>query len=123
MVANFLEGVDLLSAIAVEDESGEPVGLSQLGKRHSDDTTWFVTTTMVDPDHRGHALGKWLKAAACLEALERWPRPIWMETGNAFTNEPMLGINHAMGFAHEFTMSEVEVGVDRVDTYLASRTD
>lgn len=122
MVANFLEGVDLLSAIIFQDKSGEPVGMSQLGRRHSDETTWFVTTTMVDPAHRGHALGKWVKAAACLEALERWPRPVWMETGNAFTNDPMLGINHAMGFEHEFTMSDFELGVDRAEAYVASKS-
>jgi GNAT superfamily N-acetyltransferase len=117
-VGNFLKGVHLLTAIAFHDESGEPVGMSQLGRRHTDDTTWLVTTTMVDPEHRGHALGKWVKAAASLAALERWPRGVWMETGNAFTNEPMLGINHAMGFRHEFTMSEAEVDVENAEAYL-----
>ncbi len=118
-LGNFLKAVHLLTAIAFEDESGAPVGMSQLGRRHSEPTTWFVTTTMVDPEHRGHALGKWVKAAACLEALERWPAAEWMETGNAFTNEAMLGINHAMGFRHEFTMSEVEIGVEEAEDFLA----
>jgi mycothiol synthase len=118
---NFLNSVDAMTAIAVEDASGTPVGMSQIGRRRSDETTWFVTTTMVDPEHRGRALGKWVKAAACLEALQRWPGAVWMETGNAFTNEPMLGINHAMGFRHEFTMSEVEVGVEDAEAYLAAR--
>ncbi|MGH8946645.1 MAG: GNAT family N-acetyltransferase [Acidimicrobiia bacterium] len=120
-LGNFLKGVDLITAIAIENRSGAPVGMSQLGRRHSDDTTWFVTTTMVDPEHRGLALGKWVKAAASLRALERWPGGVWMETGNAYTNEPMLAINHAMGFRHEFTMSEVQVGVDQVEAYLLSR--
>lgn len=123
MLGNFLKSVDLLTAVAFEDGSGTPVGMSQMGRRHSDPTTWFVTTTMVDPEHRGHALGKWVKAAACLEALEKWPAAQWMETGNAFTNEPMLGINHAMGFRHEYTMSDAEVGVDQVEAYLVSRSD
>lgn len=122
MLSNLLRGMDLLSAIAFEDESGAPVGMSQLGRRRSDDSTWFVTTTMVDPEHRGHALGKWVKAVACLEALQRWPRAEWMETGNAFTNKAMLGINHAMGFEHEHTMSDVEVTVDAAEAYLASRS-
>lgn len=121
-IGNFLKKVDLLTAIAFEDRSGAPVGMSQLGRRHSDDKTWFVTTTMVDPEHRGHALGKWVKAAASLEALERWPGASWMETGNAFTNEPMLGINHAMGFEHEYTMSEVEVPVEKAEAFVIART-
>lgn len=121
-VGNYLKGVELLTAIAFEDRTGAPVGMSQLGRRRSDDKTWFVTTTMVDPEHRGHALGKWVKATACLEALERWPGAKWMETGNAFTNEPMLGINHAMGFEHEYTLSDVQVTIDVAEAYLASRT-
>lgn len=118
---NFLKGIDAITAIAVEDASGTPVGMSQLGRRPTDETTWFVTTTMVDPEHRGRALGKWLKAAACLAALQRWPAAVWMETGNAFTNEPMLGINHAMGFQHEFTISEVDIDVEDVEAYLTTR--
>ncbi|MBW3666450.1 MAG: GNAT family N-acetyltransferase [Actinobacteria bacterium] len=121
-LGNFLKGAELITAIVIEDRSGAPAGMSQLGRRHSDDTTWFVTTTMVDPDHRGRALGKWVKAASCLRATEIWPGAKWMETGNAFTNEPMLAINHAMGFRHEFTMSEVELGVDDAEAYLASKS-
>jgi GNAT superfamily N-acetyltransferase len=119
-LGNFLDGTDLMTAIAL-DESGTPVGMSQLGRRHSEHTTWFVTTTMVDPEHRGHALGKWVKAAACLKALDKWPGAVWMETGNAFTNEAMLGINHAMGFTHELTWTEVELTVEGASAYLESR--
>lgn len=121
MMEHYLQGTDALTAIARHDESGEPAGMSQLIRRHSDHTTWIVSTTMVDPDHRGHALGKWVKAAANLEALEKWPGAEWQETGNAFTNEAMLGINHAMGFEHEFTMVDVEVEVEQVEKYLAGR--
>lgn len=119
-IGNYLQGTELITAIAI-DESGTPVGMSQLGRRHTEHTTWFVTTTMVDPAHRGHALGKWVKAAACLAAIEEWPGAVWMETGNAFTNEAMLGINHAMGFIHELTWTDVELTVKAADSYLGSR--
>lgn len=121
-LSNHLRRVDLFTAIAIEDSSGTPVGMSQLGRRHNDVATWFVTITMVDPKHRGRALGKWVKAAACLTALEMWPQAVWMETGNALANEPMLAINLAMGFRHELTVSDVEVTVDRAADYLASRS-
>lgn len=120
-LSNFLRAVHLLTAIAFEDESGTPVGMSQLGRRHSEPTTWFVTTTMVDPEHRGRALGKWVKAASALRALDIWPGAVWMETGNAFTNEAMLGINHAMGLQHEFTISEVDIKVEDAEAYLTAR--
>ena len=121
MMEHYLQGTDALTAIAIHNESGVPAGMSQLIRRHSDHTTWIVSTTMVDPDHRGFALGKWVKAAVNLDALERWPGAEWQETGNAFTNEAMLGINHAMGFEHEFTMTDAEVNVAQVENYLADR--
>jgi hypothetical protein len=119
----FLQGADLLTSVAVLDETGDAVGMSQLGRRRTDPVTWFVSTTMVDPVHRGHALGKWVKAQATLAALDRWPGGEYIETGNAFTNEAMLGINHAMGFRHEYTMTWVEADVDQVAAYAAARTN
>ncbi|MFB3051924.1 MAG: hypothetical protein ACE1Z0_08050, partial [Acidimicrobiia bacterium] len=56
-----------------------------------------------------------------LEALDRWTGGEYQETGNAVTNDAMLGINQAMGFEREYTMTEVELGVDQAEKYLASR--
>ncbi len=114
MSEHFAQGADSLTAVAIHDDSGQAAGMSQLIRRRIDPTNWFVSTTMVDPDHRGKALGKWVKGVVNLEALEKWPGGEWQETGNAFTNDAMLGINHAMGFEHEYTMSDVEFDVDEV---------
>lgn len=121
MISHFKQGTDSLMALAVHDDTGAPVGSSHLIRRKEDHTTWMVTNTMVDPDHRGHALGKWLKAAVNLSAIVRWPGAEWMETTNAYANKPMLAINRAMGFEHEYTTTDVEVDVDAVEAYLASR--
>ena len=118
---HFLQGTEALTAVAVHDESGEAAGMSQLVRRNADPTKWIVTTTMVDPPHRGHALGKWVKAAVSLEALARWPGGEYQETGNAFSNDAMLGINRAMGFEHEYTMTDLEVDVGQAEKYLAGR--
>ncbi|MEE9177951.1 MAG: GNAT family N-acetyltransferase [Acidimicrobiia bacterium] len=120
---HFLQGTEALTAVAITNETGEAAGMSQLIRRKADPTTWQVTTTMVDPEHRGHSLGKWIKGAVNLEALAKWPGAKYQETGNASTNEAMLRINHAMGFEHELTQAEVVVEVERVEEYLASRKD
>jgi GNAT superfamily N-acetyltransferase len=122
MYTHFLQGVDSLTAIATNDASGAPVGMSQLIRRHGDPSTWIVTVTMVDPDHRGHALGKWAKASVNLEAMEHWPGGEWQETANAFANDAMLGINYAMGFEHELTAADVEVSLADAEAYLESRS-
>lgn len=118
---HYQRGTQSISAVAMHNESSRVVGLSQLIRRINDPTTWIVTTTMVDPEHRGNGLGKWLKAATNLTALDRWPGGVYEETGNAFTNEAMLAINRQMGFEHELTTTDVDVSVDDARKYLESR--
>jgi mycothiol synthase len=54
--------------------------------------------TGVSREHRGHGLGRWLKAANLALALETEPRLAVVETFNAETNPWMLDINVDMGF-------------------------
>lgn len=121
MQEHYRKGIDALWSMAFHDETNRAVGMSELIRRHSDPTTWIVTVTMVDPKHRGKSIGKWLKGAVNLAALDRWPGSVYQETGNAFTNDAMLAINHAMGFRHEITITEVEFSVDEVLAYVAAR--
>lgn len=121
MQDHYQKGTESISALAVEEHTGTVVGLTQLLRRNADPSTWIVTTTMVDPEHRGKGIGKWIKAAANLEALTRWTDGVYEETGNAFTNEPMLAINRAMGFVHELTTTDVELDVDQARRYLESK--
>lgn len=58
----------------------------------------WVGSTGVRPEHRGHALGKWLKAAMTLRVLEERPHVTDIRTSNADSNEAMVGINCAMGY-------------------------
>ena len=58
----------------------------------------WIGATGVRPEHRGHALGKWLKAAMTLRVLEERPDVTDIRTSNADSNDAMLGINRAMGY-------------------------
>lgn len=118
---HYLEGTDSIVALAIHDVTNTAVGMSQMIRRKTDPTTWIVTVTMVDPEHRGKSLGKWVKGTVNVAALERWEGGIYEETGNAFTNEAMLAINDAMGFEHEFTVIDCGVDIERARSYLASR--
>lgn len=118
---HYSDGVDALSVFAIDDESGKAVGMTDMIRRKTDPTTWMVSVTMVDPEHRGRSLGKWIKGAVNLAALDRWEGGIYEETGNAFINEPMLAINHAMGFEHELTMTGFLLQVDQARSYLESK--
>jgi GNAT superfamily N-acetyltransferase len=118
---HYAAGVDALSVFVYEDATGVAIGMTDMIRRKTDPSTWMVTMTMVDPDHRGRSLGKWIKGLINLTALEKWEGGIYTETGNAFTNEPMLAINHAMGFTHELTMTDCLLTVDQARIYLESR--
>ncbi len=77
--------------------------------------------TGVQPNFRGHGLGKWLKAAMLERALSEKPAVRHVRTGNADANAPMLKINHALGF--RLRMAEVVWQVERVTlhAYLQKR--
>ena len=62
--------------------------------------------TAVDPRHRGHGLGKWLKASMAHHLLTERRHVERIRTTNAFTNGPMLAINDAMGFKVTKTLTE-----------------
>ena len=74
-------------------------------------TVAWQGATAVHPDHRGHALGKWLKAAMLLKLRELIPQVEIVRTGNAYSNDPMLGINDKLGFketrAHQIWQAQV----------------
>ena len=55
--------------------------------------------TAVDPKHRGHALGRQLKAAMYQRIVSELPGYEFIRTFNADSNAPMLAVNNAMGFA------------------------
>ena len=99
------------SLVARHAASGDHVGFTELAWHPENPAIAFQGDTGVLPAHRGHALGKWLKAVM-LERLHRErPEVRVVRTGNADSNEAMLGINRALGFrqAEGGTVYQVDV--------------
>jgi mycothiol synthase len=95
--------------------SGRLVGLTRIYLWH----TWTGMAeqgdTAVDPQHRGHGLGKWLKGSMVHHLLSERPDVVRIRTTNAFTNGPMLAINDALGFKVIRTLTEWQVPTSELD--------
>ena len=81
----------------------------------------YVDSTGVRPEHRGHALGKWLKAAMTLRVLDERPDVTNIRTGNADSNDAMLGINKEMGYRPLLGQTTWELPVETAAAWLADR--
>jgi len=93
-----LDGRTQWMVVVRHDESGELAGYTELMfGRHR---PWLIEQgdTAVAAAHRGHGLGRLLKATNALRILEEKPEATVIETWNDGSNRWMLAINDAMGF-------------------------
>ncbi|HUS61727.1 MAG TPA: GNAT family N-acetyltransferase [Acidimicrobiales bacterium] len=112
------QGVQRWAFFIRHTESGRFVGYT--------DTYWHPSNpelvnqggTGVDPGHRGHALGKWLKAAMVAKVLDERPEAKCIRTSNAYSNDAMLGINTEMGFVEKYAETIWQLPVEEARTYL-----
>jgi GNAT superfamily N-acetyltransferase len=110
-------GTERWSLFARHDDSGEVVGFTEVGWNAKEPETVWQWGTGVRPEHRGHALGKWLKAAMLRRILSERPS-VDVRTGNADSNDAMLGINRALGFRPFHSDVMWQVDIERVRAYL-----
>ena len=80
------------------DADGAPAGITELEVNLHRPVTAQQGDTAVVPAHRGHGLGRWLKAANFAQVLAAHPDLRYVTTYNAATNPHMLAINDEMGF-------------------------
>lgn len=111
-------GTTRWTLIARHEATGELVGLTELLIVQHDRWLAHQGDTGVAATHRGHGLGRWLKATNALRLLDEHPEVEAVQTWNASTNPHMLAINHAMGFhptaVQELVQGEVEPLLDRL---------
>ena len=105
---------DRMEYIARHVESGAAIGGTNVFYEPWTPTVLWQGATAVHPDHRGHALGKWLKAAMLLKVRELLPEVEVIKTGNAYSNDPMLGINNKLGFQETRAFQVWQQSVEKV---------
>lgn len=113
-------GAQQITCIARHVPSGELAGFTDVFWHPDEPGKVQQGWTAVHPDHRGRALGKWLKAAMAERLLERWPAADRIVTGNAYSNDAMIGINDEMGFRE--TRAEIvwQLPLDRLRAFVDS---
>jgi len=114
-------GVEQWTLVARRVSDGAFAGFHDVSWVPWEPTTVYVGATGVVPEHRGHALGKWLKAVMTLRVMDERPHVDQIRTGNADSNDAMLGINHAMGYRPWIAQAVWEVSVADARAAIAAR--
>ena len=102
-------GALLYTVVAVNDSDGSIAGFTELvvpGDGKGDGQHYG---TGVLPGHRGHGLGRWMKAASILQAHERHPDLGGLLTDTADNNPHMRRVNDALGYAPTHTTFEYQL--------------
>ncbi len=109
---------ELWALFVRHDGSGRLVGLTDVSWLAADPDTVSQGNTGVRPEHRGHGLGKWLKAVMLQRVLDERPQATDIRTGNADSNDAMLGINRQLGFKPYRAVTTWQITTEQVHAYL-----
>lgn len=113
-------GLERWACYAVDDATGDFVGLTDIVVSSAVPERVQIGNTAVEPAHRGHALGKWLKGAMTQKVLDELPAAHWLVTANAASNDAMLSINRQLGFQASAAVKTWQVSTERARAYLSS---
>lgn len=115
------EKVERWTLVAVDDASGDFAGYTEMLFVESDPAYAWQGATAVRVEHRNHGLGRWLKATMAERIIRERPQVRTVDTENAYSNEPMLNINVAMGFEIVKTINDWQAPVAAVRSALEAR--
>ena len=115
------EKVERWSLVAVHRETGVFAGFTEVMFAASAPEHAWQGGTAVRIEHRNHGLGRWLKATMAERILAERPQVRVVDTENAYSNEPMLNINIAMGFEIVKTINDWHAPVATVREALEAK--
>ena len=107
------EGFRVYRSLALRD-AGDPAGMTAIYLSVGRPEVAFQGDTGVLAAHRGHGLGRWLKALNYRQAIAAHPEIAVVQTFNAQSNPWMLDINVAMGFRPHHIYAAFQAPMDEV---------
>ncbi|WP_238598160.1 GNAT family N-acetyltransferase [Saccharothrix sp. ALI-22-I] len=101
---------DLLrTVVAVDESDGSIAGFTELVVPEGGKGDGQHYGTGVLPEHRGHGLGRWMKAESIRQAREHHPDLDGLLTDTADSNLYMRSINDALGYTPTHTTFEYQL--------------
>lgn len=92
------QGLRMYSVAAWHDATGTMAGITQVAVDEGVEDWGLQFITAVVREHRGHRLGMLIKVAMLDWLAAAEPQLRWISTGNAQSNQYMIGINARLGF-------------------------
>lgn len=111
MAAVVADRGDTLLTVAAVHDSGTMAGYTEILIPRGSGPRAQQYDTAVVPEHRGHGLGLWVKAAMVRQLRAEYPGVVEIETDNADDNVHMLAVNHRLGFSSYRRTCELQLDV------------
>ncbi len=119
--STFARGSERWSIYARERATGEFACFTEVFWHPNRPAILGQGATGVFPHYRNGGLGRWLKAAMIDKVLRERPQVRFIRTGNADSNEAMLGINKQMGYRPFLATTTWELSIDAAESWLRKR--
>ncbi|WP_377273781.1 GNAT family N-acetyltransferase [Peterkaempfera sp. SMS 1(5)a] len=114
-VAAVESGGDVLhTVVAVSESDGAVAGFTELAVPGDGERNARHYGTAVLPEHRGHGLGLWMKAASVRHARMRYPLLDGLLTDTADANPHIRRINDALGYLPTHTSHQYQYDLEGV---------
>ncbi|MEY9835701.1 GNAT family N-acetyltransferase [Streptacidiphilus sp. EB103A] len=113
-------GQDYRIVVAVHEHSGEVVGITELFIRPGDPDHARQMDTAVRKEHRGHGLGRAIKAQMMRRLMADRPDLARVSTTTASDNVYMVAVNHSIGYADVRSLAYWETATDDLVARLGS---
>jgi mycothiol synthase len=112
------QGIVFWTLVAIHEVSAEVAGLTEILFYPGFDADAYQEDTSVTVEHRGHGLGRCMKAAMLRRLVDERPEVRRVRTRTAADNIHMQRVNHEVGYKTVREIADVEADLRVVDEHL-----